>query len=364
MILSRSSAETNGECSACVLALHGSTNHSHSCCSFIVDGVSKTDPDAPLAPSGGLNTAVVERDAFKMLDLIMKQRIMVIDGAMGTMIQRYKLEEEDFRGERYKDHTHDLKGDNDVLVITRPDVIETIHREYLEAGADIIETNTFNATCISQADYELQAPEEVILINVEAGKVAARAVDTVLAQDPTKPRFVAGAVGPTNRTLSVSPSVENPAYRATTFDEVVVAYKEQTHALIQGGVDIILVETIFDTLNAKAALYAIDEYFEEWGFEIPVMVSGTIVDLSGRTLSGQTGEAFWISISHSRPTAVGLNCALGARDMRGYVDTLNKASKLTALRVPTFRLFFNWWLKVDVLPLVFVQNVENLYLGF
>eukprot|EP00245_Coleochaete_scutata_P006803 TRINITY_DN21589_c0_g1_i1.p1 TRINITY_DN21589_c0_g1~~TRINITY_DN21589_c0_g1_i1.p1 ORF type:complete len:1401 (-),score=383.05 TRINITY_DN21589_c0_g1_i1:665-4759(-) len=301
--------------------------------SFIVDGVEKVDQDAPLAASGK-NEATVVRDMFKALDEIMSQRIMVIDGAMGTMIQRHKLEEEDFRGERYKNHSHDLKGDNDLLVITRPDVIELIHTQYFEAGADIVETNTFNATSISQADYELQAAEEVELINKEAVKVAQLAADKVTAADPTKPRFVAGAIGPTNRTLSVSPSVENPAFRATTFDEVVKAYREQTIALLDAGADILLVETIFDTLNAKACLYAIDELFDDLGYEVPVLISGTIVDMSGRTLSGQTGEAFWISVNHARPMAVGLNCALGARDMRPYVDTLNKLADTYILCYP------------------------------
>eukprot|EP00897_Mesotaenium_endlicherianum_P008500 jgi/Mesen1/7679/ME000401S07012 len=295
--------------------------------SFLVDGESKTDPDTPKAPSGR-NTATVGRDLFEILSNLCRERILMIDGAMGTMIQRHKLTEADFRGERYVDHPDDLKGDNDLLVITRPDVIESIHTEYLDAGADIIETNTFNGTSISQLDYNLQAHEEVELINVEAAKVALRATEKSMAKDPTKPRFVAGAVGPTNKTLSVSPSVENPAFRACTFDEIVDAYTEQVAALMEGGVDIILVETIFDTLNAKAALYAIDLFFESVGYEVPVLISGTIVDQSGRTLSGQTGEAFWVSVGHSRPLAVGLNCALGARDMRGYVDTLSKAAKL------------------------------------
>lgn len=292
--------------------------------SFIVDGEARIDPDLPVSSSGKYNVLSVKYDPYKALHSMMSHRILMIDGAMGTMIQRHKLQEEDFRGDRYVNHSHDLKGDNDILVITRPDVIEGIHEEYLTAGADIIETNTFNGTSISQADYELQAPEEVRLINVEASKVARKAAEKVSSREPTKPRFVAGAVGPTNKTLSVSPSVENPAFRACTFDEVKIAYREQVEALLDGGVDIVLVETIFDTLNAKAALFAIDEVFEERGYEIPIMISGTITDLSGRTLSGQTGEAFWTSVQHSKPLAVGLNCALGARDMRQYVDVLGK----------------------------------------
>eukprot|EP00898_Chlorokybus_atmophyticus_P000980 jgi/Chlat1/1883/Chrsp145S02203 len=266
------------------------------------------------------------QDKSDLIRSIMKERVMIIDGAMGTMIQRYKLTEDDFRGERYAKHTHDLKGDNDVLVITRPDIIEAIHREYLAAGADIIETNTFNATSISQADYELQAREEVLLINKKAAEVARRAVDDFTRQTPDKPRFVAGAIGPTNRTLSVSPSVENPAFRACTYDEIVTSYYEQIEGLVAGGVDLLLVETIFDTLNAKAALYAIDLFFKDHSVELPIFVSGTIVDMSGRTLSGQTNESFWISINHAKPLAVGLNCALGAKDMQKYVERLSEVA--------------------------------------
>lgn len=329
--------------------------------SFIVDGVSKVDPDAP-TNAGGKNTAVVERDLFKSLSQMFEQRIMCIDGAMGTMIQRYKLSEKDFRGERYVGHSNDLKGDNDILVITRPDVIEEIHLQYLNAGCDFLETNTFNGTSISQADYELQAHEEVHLINVEAAKVALRATAQAMAEDPTKPRFVAGAIGPTNKTLSVSPSVENPAYRACTFDEIVDAYTEQTAALLEGGVDVLLVETIFDTLNAKAALYAIEQYFDSVGYEIPVLISGTIVDQSGRTLSGQTGEAFWVSVGHTRPLAVGLNCALGARDMRPYVDTLNKICDTFVLCYPNAGLP-NAMGGYDETPAQFADNVRDFATG-
>lgn len=278
----------------------------------------------PPAPEFGPAGALKQTDTFDVLDSVMKERIFIIDGAMGTSIQKYKLTEEDYRGERYKDHAHDLKGNNDILVITRPDVIYEIHSKFLESGADIIETNTFNGTTISQADYNLDTLEEVKLINKTAAELAKKAAAEYTAKDPSKPRFVAGAIGPTNRTLSVSPSVENPAYRATTFDEVKKAYYEQVGALMEGGVDILLVETIFDTLNSKAALFAIEEYFESVGYRVPVFVSGTIVDNSGRTLSGQTNEAFWISIQHTKPFAVGLNCALGASDMFRYVQNLSK----------------------------------------
>jgi len=270
-------------------------------------------------------TDTVEKStAFAVMESQMKKRIMVIDGAMGTMVQRKKLVEKDFRGTQFVKHTHDLKGNNDILVVTRPDIITDIHEQYLAAGADIIETNSFSGTSIAQADYELQAYDEVFRINKCAAQLAKAACVKFTAKDPSKPRFAAGAIGPTNRTLSVSPSVENPAYRACTFDEVVSAYYDQCCGLVAGGCDLFLVETIFDTLNAKAALFAIDKFFEEKGCKIPVMVSGTIVDNSGRTLSGQTNEAFWISVSHAKPFAVGLNCALGAGDMYKYVANLSK----------------------------------------
>jgi len=262
--------------------------------------------------------------AFESLDKVMKERIIMIDGATGTSIQGYKLEEEDFRGELWKNHSHDLKGFNDGLCITRPDVMEEIHNGFLEAGADIIETNSFNATSISAADYELDQKETVFLINKASAEVACKCAKAWTAKNPSKPRFVAGAIGPTNRTLSVSPSVENPAFRNCTYDEVVQAYFEQCEGLIAGGVDMFMVETIFDTLNAKAAMYALDLFFEHHGTAIPVFVSGTIVDNSGRTLSGQTNEAFWNSMRHAKPMALGLNCALGAKDMFKYVQNLSK----------------------------------------
>ncbi len=262
----------------------------------------------------------VSADLLPLLTDAARRRILIIDGAMGTMIQRYGLEERDFRGERFQEHPCDLKGDNDLLCLTRPDIIEEIHRAYLEAGADIIETNTFNATRISQADYQMEAA--VRDINLAAARIARRAADAFSAQDPDKPRFVAGAIGPLNKTLSLSPDVNNPGYRAVTFDEVRDAYAEQVRALLEGGVHILLVETIFDTLNCKAALYAIEETFEEMRLRVPIMISGTITDASGRTLSGQTAEAFWISVKHARPFSVGLNCALGAAEMRPHLEAL------------------------------------------
>ena len=251
---------------------------------------------------------------------LLKERILVLDGAMGTMIQRYKLEEEDFRGERFKNHTHSLKGNNDLLALTRPDVLREIHAQYFEAGADIAETNTFSGTTIAQADYGLE--DAVYDINYESAKLAREVADEFTEREPNKPRFVAGSIGPTNRTASLSPDVNDPGFRAVTFDELVDAYTLQVKALMDGGVDLLLVETVFDTLNAKAALFAIQQYFDEIGKEIPVMVSGTITDASGRTLSGQTTEAFLISISHVPLLSVGLNCALGAKQLRPYLQVM------------------------------------------
>ncbi len=255
---------------------------------------------------------------------LLKDRILILDGAMGTMIQRHTLEEEDFRGERFKDHPLPLKGNNDLLSITRPDIIKDIHREYLAAGADIVETNTFSGTWIAQADYQME--DAVYDINFESARLAKEACAEFTAENPDKPRFVAGSIGPTNRTASMSPDVNDPGYRAITYDQLVQAYKAQTIALIEGGADIMLVETVFDTLNAKAALFAIQEAYDEKGVELPVMVSGTITDASGRTLSGQTTEAFLISISHIPLLSVGLNCALGAKDMKPYLDIMSKKS--------------------------------------
>ncbi len=247
---------------------------------------------------------------------------MVLDGAMGTMIQRHVLEEEDFRGARFKDHKYLLKGNNDLLSITRPDIIKDIHWQYFEAGADIAETNTFSSTTIAQADYHLESI--AYELNVQSAKIAKEVADEFTKKNPDKPRFVAGAMGPTNRTLSLSPDVNNPGYRAITFDQLKEAYKEQAKGLIDGGADLLLVETIFDTLNAKACLFAIQELFEEIGKELPIMVSGTITDASGRTLSGQTTDAFLISVSHVPLLSVGLNCALGAKQLRPYLQILNE----------------------------------------
>ena len=256
----------------------------------------------------------------QILDRLLAERILLLDGAMGTMIQRCRLDERDFRGTRFAQHGHDLKGNNDLLVLTQPDVIREIHRQYLEAGADIIETNTFNSNAISQSDYGLEAV--TYELNFEGAKLARAAVDDFVAAHPASPRFVAGSLGPTNRTLSISPDVGNPAFRAVTFDELKAAYTDQVRGLLDGGVDLLLVETIFDTLNAKAAMLAIDEIQRARGVRVPLMISVTITDRSGRTLSGQTLEAFYISIEHARPWSVGINCALGARDMRPYLADL------------------------------------------
>lgn len=253
----------------------------------------------------------------------LEKRILVIDGAMGTMIQRHKPTETTYRGEQFKDWHIDVKNNSDILNITQPGIIESIHREYLEAGADIIETNTFAATWIPQADFELE--KYVTEINAQGAKIARKVADEYTAKDPSKPRFVAGAIGPLNKTLSLSPDVNNPGFRAVTFDEVVSAYYEQVKALVENGVDTLLVETIFDTLNAKAAIYAIKKYFREVNKpEIPVMISGTITDASGRTLSGQTLEAFYVSVMHAKPLSVGLNCALGASEMRSHIEELSQ----------------------------------------
>ncbi|MGH2649043.1 MAG: homocysteine S-methyltransferase family protein [Ginsengibacter sp.] len=260
----------------------------------------------------------------KTIQQCLNERILIIDGAMGTMIQRYKLEEKDFRGERFENWHKDVKGNNDLLSITQPQVIEAIHREYLKAGADIIETNTFSSTSIAQADYDMQSL--AYELNVAAAKCARNAIDKFQSEiNDKREKFVAGAIGPLNKTLSLSPDVNNPGYRTVTFDEVADAYYEQIRGLADGGVDLLLVETIFDTLNAKAAIYAIKKYFKETKKqELPIMISGTITDASGRTLSGQTLEAFYISVSHANPLSVGLNCALGAKEMRPHIEELSE----------------------------------------
>ena len=268
-----------------------------------------------------MNEFTFERN-MNTIQEILKKRILVLDGAMGTMIQRHKLEEEDFRKGWFENHHKSLKGNNDLLSLTRPEIIEEIHRQYFEAGADIAETNTFSGTTIAQADYDLQ--DFVYEINYHSAKIARKVAAEFTALNPDKPRFVAGSIGPTNRTASISPDVNDPGFRGITFDELVTAYYQQIGALIDGGVDILLVETVFDTLNAKAALYAIDSYFEDKNVQLPIMVSGTITDQSGRTLTGQTTEAFLISVSHMPLLSIGLNCALGASMMRPYLQILSK----------------------------------------
>ena len=266
------------------------------------------------------------RNRKEKITALLKERILLLDGAMGTMIQGYRLEEKDYRGERFRKHPCDLKGNNDLLSLTRPDVIGEIHRAYLEAGSDIIETNTFNATSISQSDYQTEAL--VYEINYESARIASAAAGEYTQRTPEKPRFVAGSIGPTNKTASLSPDVNDPGFRAVTFDQMKAAYREQVQGLVEGGVDLLLVETVFDTLNAKAALAGIEEYLQDAGRKIPVMVSGTITDASGRTLSGQTLEAFMHSLSHAELLSIGLNCSLGAREMRPYLEELAGKSAL------------------------------------
>lgn len=249
-----------------------------------------------------------------------KKNILILDGAMGTMLQRYNFSEEDFRGERFKDFPHSLKGNNDLLSLTQPQAIRAVHAAYFEAGADIVETNTFSGTTIGMADYHLE--DLVYELNYESARIAREVADEFTAKNPDKPRFVAGSIGPTNRTASMSPDVNDPGYRAVTFDDLRIAYKQQVEALIDGGSDLLLVETIFDTLNAKAALFAIEEVKDERNIDIPIMVSGTITDASGRTLSGQTVEAFLVSVSHIPLLSVGFNCALGADLLKPYLQTL------------------------------------------
>ena len=279
-------------------------------------------------------------DRIALLEDALAARILVIDGAMGTMIQRHGLEEADYRGERFAEgydalfapdghahgagcgcEGHDQRGNNDLLTLTRPDIIRDIHAAYLAAGADLVETNTFNSTSVSLADYRLQ--HLVGELNREAARIARDACDEAEARDPARPRFVIGVLGPTSRTASLSPDVNRPGFRATSFDQLREAYRDAADGLVDGGADVLMVETVFDTLNAKAALFAIEEAFDARGARLPVMVSGTITDASGRTLSGQTAEAFWYSVRHAQPLAIGLNCALGAKDLRAHVDVLS-----------------------------------------
>ncbi|MFV0541499.1 MAG: homocysteine S-methyltransferase family protein [Aestuariibaculum sp.] len=251
---------------------------------------------------------------------ILQERILVLDGAMGTMLQRYKFTEDDFRGKRFKDYPIPLKGNNDLLSITQPQAIKEVYAKYLEAGADIIETNTFSGTIIAMADYQME--DLVYELNYESAKIAKEVADEFTKKEPNKPRFVAGSIGPTNRTASMSPDVNDPGYRAVTFDELRIAYKQQTEALLDGGADLLLVETVFDTLNAKAALFAIEEVKDERDIDVPVMLSGTITDASGRTLSGQTAEAFLISVSHIPLLSIGFNCALGANLLQPHLEAI------------------------------------------
>ncbi|MCB1891337.1 MAG: methionine synthase, partial [Rhodocyclaceae bacterium] len=259
-----------------------------------------------------------------LLHSLLDQRILILDGAMGTMIQRRRLAEADYRGARFADHPKELKGNNDLLLLTQPEVIRAIHADYLDAGADIVETNTFNATSLSQADYGLEAL--AYELNVAGAQLAREAADEYSAKTPDRPRFVAGVLGPTSRTASISPDVNDPGFRNVTFDELVAAYTEAVRGLCDGGADLILVETIFDTLNAKAALFAVEQHFDAVGQRLPIMISGTITDASGRTLSGQTAEAFWNSLRHARPLSFGLNCALGAKELRQYVEELSRVA--------------------------------------
>lgn len=270
--------------------------------------------------------------AKERFEKVLKERVLLLDGAMGTMIQSYNLEEEDYRGNIWKDHHHPLKGNNDLLSITRPDVIKEIHIKYLEAGSDVIETNTFSSTSIAQADYDLS--NEAYRLNYESAKLARQAINDYLETHPGEEKFIAGALGPTNKTASISPDVNDPGHREISFDELKDAYKEQVLGLIEGSADIILIETIFDTLNAKAALFAAQEAFEETGKELALMISGTITDASGRTLSGQTAEAFLVSMSHAPLSTIGLNCGFGAKGLLPYVETLKANTDIAISAYP------------------------------
>jgi len=263
---------------------------------------------------------------MKNIEELLKERILVLDGAMGTMLQRYQFTESDFRGDRFKDWEHPLQGNNDLLSLTQPEAIEAVHRQYFEAGADIVETNTFSGTSIAMADYHLE--DLVYELNYESARIAKKVANEFTAKEPHKPRFVAGSIGPTNKTASMSPDVNDPGFRGVSFEELRLAYKEQVEGLVAGGVDILLVETIFDTLNAKAALFAIEEVKEEHGIHIPIMISGTITDASGRTLSGQTAESFLISVSHIPFLSIGFNCALGANQLVPHLEVISAKTTL------------------------------------
>jgi 5-methyltetrahydrofolate--homocysteine methyltransferase len=269
---------------------------------------------------------------MSLFQKVLKERILVLDGAMGTMLQQYQFSEEDFRGERFKNFHKSVKGNNDLLSITQPQAIAEVHRKYFEAGADIVETNTFSGTTIAMADYEMQ--DLVYELNYESAKIAKQVAEEFTQKEPDKPRFVAGAMGPTNKTASLSPDVNDPGFRGVTFDALRVAYKQQAEALIDGGVDVLLVETVFDTLNAKAALFAIEEIKDERNINIPVMLSGTITDASGRTLSGQTAEAFLISVSHISLISIGFNCALGAKQLTPHLEVLSNRTEIAVSAYP------------------------------
>ncbi len=282
--------------------------------------------------SAGSGSPSIHRNTETLIREIAKKRILVLDGAMGTLIQMLRLKEEDFRGERFADWPRHLRGNNDLLVLTKPDAIRQFHLDYLRAGADLVETNTFSSTTIAQADYGMEAL--AYELNVAGARLAREACDIMERETPGRPRFVAGAIGPTNRTASMSREVNDPGARAVTFDELVAAYGEAGRGLIDGGADVILIETIFDTLNAKAAVYALEQVFADKGARLPVMISGTITDLSGRTLSGQTPTAFWYSMRHARPLSIGLNCALGAKEMRAHIDEISRVADTLVCAYP------------------------------
>ena len=274
-----------------------------------------------------------ERQArLSLLRALLEQRIVLLDCAMGTMIQSYGLSEEDYRGERFADHPGELKGNNDLLSITQPETIRDIHEAAMDAGSDIIETNTFSSTSIAQADYRLE--DLAYELNYEAARVARETADAFAQKTPERPRYVAGALGPTNRTASLSPDVNNPGFRNITFDVLADSYAEAARGLVEGGVDLLLVETVFDTLNARAAIFGITSYLEEKGLDVPIMISGTITDASGRTLSGQVTEAFWNSVRHANPISVGLNCALGSKELRQYIEELSRISDVPISAYP------------------------------
>jgi len=277
-----------------------------------------TDPTATAAAGATGATPFTRASRLARFDDLLRERIVVMDGAMGTLIQSYELVEADYRGERFAEHGHDLRGDADVLSLVAPDIVLAIHGAYLDAGADIIETNTFTATRIAQADYGLI--EVVREMNHEAARLARQAADRAEAAEPDRPRYVLGALGPTNRTASISPDASDPGARNVTFDELAAAYQESAEGLVSGGADLLVIETIFDTLNAKAAIFGVEAAFDALADRVPLIISGTITDASGRTLSGQTVEAFWTSVMHARPIAVGLNCALGAKQLRPHIE--------------------------------------------